>query len=198
MWQCIKVIFKHKQSNLNIYSTDTAKVIVQTITLMNHQFAQTYSLMKSIKVLGDKGRPVPHKEIKQLHDCISFKLILIKELLSMEKRQAMESHIFLTEKKDWKINARTCTDRITQGKYTNQEEAATPIAITGSHLITAVIDAKCQTRKKYHDHQHPKQICSNRYQERAKQQTNNHENEKNTCQHVGWHITSKLLGFCPI
>jgi hypothetical protein len=67
---------------------------------MNHQFAQTYSLMKSIKVLGDKGRPVPHKEIKQLHDCISFKLILIKELLSMEKRQAMESHIFLTEKKD--------------------------------------------------------------------------------------------------
>ena len=54
----------------------------------------------------------------------------------------MESLIFLTEKKDGRIKARTCTNGSTQQNYTNCDEAASPTAMTESHLITAVIDAK--------------------------------------------------------
>jgi hypothetical protein len=54
----------------------------------------------------------------------------------------MESLIFLTEKKDKRVKARTCTNSSTQQEYTNQEEATSPTAMTESHLISAVINAK--------------------------------------------------------
>ena len=109
---------------------------------MNYQFAQTFSLNKGIKEFGNKGYQAAHKEMKQLHNRIVFKPILIEELTSIEKRKAMESLIFLTEKKDGRIKARTCANGSTQQNYTNQDEAASPTAMTESHLITAVIDAK--------------------------------------------------------
>jgi hypothetical protein len=120
---------------------DSAKVIANTITTINHQFAQTYSLMKGIKEFGDKGRQATHNKMKQLHDRIVFKPIAIEELSAIEKRRAMESLIFLTEKKDGRIKARTCTNGSTQQEYTDWEEASLT-AMTESHLITAVIDAQ--------------------------------------------------------
>jgi hypothetical protein len=71
-----------------------------------------------------------------------FKPIAIKELSTLERRRAMESLIFLTEKKDGRIKARTCANGSTQQEYTDREEATSPTAMTESHLITAVIDAK--------------------------------------------------------
>ena len=124
------------------YSTETAKVIARTINAMNHQFAQTYSLSKGIKTFGKKGRKAAHEEMKQLHDRIVFKPIKVEELTAVEQRQAMESLIFLTEKKDGRIKARTCANGSTQREYTKRNEATSPTALTESHLITAVIDAK--------------------------------------------------------
>ena len=54
----------------------------------------------------------------------------------------MESPIFLTQKKDGRIKARTCANGSTQREYTSRYEAASPTALTESHIITAVIDAK--------------------------------------------------------
>jgi hypothetical protein len=56
---------------------DHAKVIANTIMTINHQFAQTYSLMKGIKEFGNKGCQATHEEMKQLHNCILFKPIAI-------------------------------------------------------------------------------------------------------------------------
>jgi hypothetical protein len=124
------------------YSIETAKVIALTIDAMNHQFAQTYSLTKGIKTFGEKGRQAAHEEMKQLHDRIVFKPIKVEELTAVERRRAMESLIFITEKKDGRIKARTCANGSTQREYTERDEAASPTALTESHLITAVIDAK--------------------------------------------------------
>jgi hypothetical protein len=52
------------------YLIKTAKVIAQTISAMNHQFAQTYSLIKGIKALCNKKCQAVHKEMKQVHNCI--------------------------------------------------------------------------------------------------------------------------------
>jgi hypothetical protein len=124
------------------YSIETAKVIALTIDAMNHQFAQTYSLTKGIKTFGEKGRQAAHEEMKQLHERIVFKPIKVEELTAVERRRAMESLIFITEKKDGRIKARTCANGSTQREYTERNEAASPTALTESHLITAVIDAK--------------------------------------------------------
>jgi hypothetical protein len=118
------------------YSIETAKVIAQSILTMNYQLSHTYSLFKGIKEFGNKGLQAAHEEIKQLHDCIVFKLYLV------EQRCAIESLIFLTKKKNGRNKVRTCANGSTQCEYTKCNEAASPMEMTESHLITAVIDAK--------------------------------------------------------
>jgi hypothetical protein len=98
--------------------------------------------MKGIKAYGDKGCPATHELMKYLYNCIVFKSIAIEDLVTINKKRAMESLIFLTKKKNRKIKARTCTNISTQCEYTDQNKAASPKAMIESHLITAVIDAK--------------------------------------------------------
>ena len=59
-----------------------------------------------------------------------------------EKQRAMESLIFLTEKRDGRIKARACANGSSQREYINREDATSPTAATESILITATIDAK--------------------------------------------------------
>jgi wyosine [tRNA(Phe)-imidazoG37] synthetase (radical SAM superfamily) len=95
------------------YNIDTAKVIAQMINKMNIQFVQTYSLAKGIKAFGAEEHQAAHEEMKQLHNHVVFIPLLVEELTQIEKRRAMESLIFLTEKKDGRIKARTCANRST-------------------------------------------------------------------------------------
>jgi hypothetical protein len=88
-------------------------VIAKTINELNHQFAQTYSLKRGVKEFGERGHKAAHKKMKQLHNRVVFIPILIEELTHVERRRAMESVSFLTEKKDGRIKARTCANRST-------------------------------------------------------------------------------------
>jgi hypothetical protein len=54
----------------------------------------------------------------------------------------MESLIFLVEKRDGRVKARTCANGSTQRAYTERDDAASPTALTVSIVITATIDAK--------------------------------------------------------
>jgi hypothetical protein len=135
------------------YSIETARVIAMTMChmaemLLNpkgktaHQFVQSYSLMKGLKKFGRKGREAAYKEMKQLHERVVFKPIKVAELTEQEKRRAMESLIFLVEKRDGTIKGRTCANGSTQREYMDRDEAASPMAMTESIIITGVIDAK--------------------------------------------------------
>jgi hypothetical protein len=80
-----------------------------------------------------------------MHSCIVLKSILITELLSINKRCATESLIFLNNNKYGRIKSKTCTSRSTLCNNTNHKEVASPIsptAMTDSHLITIVVDTK--------------------------------------------------------
>jgi hypothetical protein len=124
------------------YNIDTAKVILQMINKMNMQFAQTYSLAKGIKAFGADVHQAAHEKMQQVHDCVVFIPLLVEELTPIERKRAMESLIFLTEKKDGTIKAKTCANGRTQREYTNCNKAASPTAMTESHMITAVLNAK--------------------------------------------------------
>ena len=106
------------------------------------QFVQSYGLMKGLKKFGEKGRKAAYKEMKQLHDRVVFKPIHIEELTELERKRAMESLIFLVEKRDGTFKGRTCANGSTQREYTDRDEAASPTAMTESIIITGVIDAK--------------------------------------------------------
>ena len=59
-----------------------------------------------------------------------------------ERKRATESLIFLVEKSDKLIKARTVANGSTQRPYTPKEEAASPTVATDSIFVTATIDAK--------------------------------------------------------
>jgi hypothetical protein len=68
-------------------------------------FLQTYSLKQGIKKFGKQGIKAAHKEMKQIHDRVVFEPISIEEMMMLERKRAMESLIFLTEKRDETVKA---------------------------------------------------------------------------------------------
>ena len=67
---------------------------------------------------------------------------MIEDLTEEEREKAMESLLFLNEKRNSMIKACTCANGSTQQGYIRKEEAASPTVSTDSVLITGVIEAK--------------------------------------------------------
>jgi hypothetical protein len=105
-------------------------------------FLRTYSLKQGIKKFGKPGIEAVHKEMKQIHDRVIFEPIRIEEMTILERKRAMESLIFLTEKRDKTVKARVCANGINQRAYMSREEASSPTAASEAIIITGVIDAK--------------------------------------------------------
>jgi hypothetical protein len=99
-------------------------------------------LNAGIKKFGQQGKDAANKEMRELHDHIVFEPIDVNELTGQERYRAMESLIFLVEKRDNTVKARTCANGSTQQKYMGRDKAASPTASTYAILNTAVIDAK--------------------------------------------------------
>jgi len=87
-------------------------------------FLQTYSLKKGIKQFGDRSKIAAHKEMKQLHDRAVFEPIRLEDMTQLERKRALESLIFLVEKRDGRVKARTCANGTTQREYITREEAS--------------------------------------------------------------------------
>ena len=100
---------------------------------------------KGINKFGSKGKDALCKELSQLHNREVFKSILFEDLSEREKTRAMNSLIFLTEKRYITIKAKACANGSSQCKYINIDEAANPTVTTEALLATAVIDAKQNT-----------------------------------------------------
>ncbi len=145
--QCHIITQAHEATE---YTREEAILIAMIMCMINkkwqakeaQQFAQTYSLKKGLKVLGKKGEDAVYDEMKQLHDRTTFEPTRVEDLTPTEKQRAMESLIFLAEKRDGTAKARTCANGSTQRAYTPKEEAASPTVMLESIFITGVIEAK--------------------------------------------------------
>ena len=122
------------QSNIETYAseytTKFAKIMCQLDdSLWNKTFrpymAQTYSLMKRIKKIGEKAKDTIKKEKLPLYQRNMFKSMHIISLSNNDKNKAKESVIFLTEKNNKILKARTCASgRIQRGYYSKQDTAS--------------------------------------------------------------------------
>ena len=74
------------------------------------QFVQTYSLKKGLTKFGQKGYDAAMGEMRQLHERTCFKPINVSNLTHVERRRALESLIFLVEKRDGRIKGCGCAD----------------------------------------------------------------------------------------
>jgi len=106
------------------------------------QFVTTYSLKKGIDKFGENGRQAALKEMKQLHDRGCFTPVKVESLSATERKRALESLIFLTEKRDGTVKARHCANGSTQREWMSREEVSSPTVSTESTMLTAVIEAE--------------------------------------------------------
>ena len=70
--------------------------------------------------------------MSQLHERAVFQPICIANMTQAERKKAMESLIFLVEKRDGRVKAKTCANGSTQCAYTEHDEAASPTAMAES------------------------------------------------------------------
>jgi hypothetical protein len=110
-------------------------------TITGVQHLVTYSLNKGIKKFGQRGRAAAEKEMRQLHDRDCFRPIDVNSLNQQEKQRALESLLFLVEKRDGTIKARTCANGSVQREWMSREDVSSPTVSTESTLLTAVIEA---------------------------------------------------------
>ena len=120
---------------INEHMAKTPKVIHGT------QCVITYSLKKGIQKFGEKGKQAALKEMKQLHNRECFKPIRKESLNPTEHKQALESLIFLTKKKNGVVIARHCANGSTRRGYMSWEEVSSPTVSTKSTLLTAIVEA---------------------------------------------------------
>ena len=107
-----------------------------------HQFVQTYILKQGIKKFEKRGTEAEYKEVKQLHERIVFEPVKIESLKKIERKRAMGSLIFLTEKRDGRVKARVSTNDSIQRSYIPKDDELSSTATTESILITGELEAK--------------------------------------------------------
>ena len=103
--------------------------------------AEQYSINKGIRLFGDRARESVKKELRQLHDYVTYVPVHPEELTKEQKQQALASLIFITEKRCGKIKTRACVNGSTQRDYIPKEATASPTVMNDSVQITSAIDA---------------------------------------------------------
>ncbi len=82
------------------------------------------------------------KELAQFNVYDVFKPLYVEKLSDKDKSKALALLIFLKEKRDGKIKARSCANGSVQREHVAKEEAAAPTVALESVFVTATIDAK--------------------------------------------------------
>ena len=63
-------------------------------------------------------------------------------MTNREKKRALESLIFLVEKRDGRVKGRTCANGSVQRDWVDKKDASSPTAYMESIMLTATIDAQ--------------------------------------------------------
>lgn len=116
-------------------------MVSTTAITHGQQHVITYSLKKALDKFGSKAKESANQEIRQMLDRKCFKPIHKTNLNEIERKRAMESLLFLSEKKDGTIKSRFCANGSTQRDYMTREETSSPTVSTEAILITGAIEA---------------------------------------------------------
>ena len=99
-------------------------------------------LNKAIKKFGVWASDAALNEMKQLLDCKCFVPIHADTLTPGERKQIMESLLFLMQKHDGTIKARHCANGSIQWNWISSDDMASLTIFTESVLLSTVIDAE--------------------------------------------------------
>jgi hypothetical protein len=100
------------------------------------------SMKAGMKRWGKEARDAVHSEMKQLHFRDTFQPVHYRDLDEQERKMLLESHMFLKQKRDGKIKARTVAGGNKQRDFISKEDSSSPTVATEAVLLTCIIDAE--------------------------------------------------------
>ena len=113
-----------------------------TFACVTHTVMTQLSMKAGMKKWGPAGEGAVSKELSQLHYRDSFEPLNPKKLTKEERDAALESHLFLKQKRDLSIKGRMVAGGDKQRGTIEKEKASSPTVATESVLLTATIDAE--------------------------------------------------------
>jgi hypothetical protein len=140
-------LFHQKTDDEKEYSVMEAQVMVFTMCQFNErlkrtrkevgkQFLVIYSLKNAIHNYRKKEYDAALQEMRHLKERRCFIPISQDELKAMEKKQAMDSLIFLTEKKNGSIKAKHCANGSMKRSFNYKEEVSSLTVYTELTLLS--------------------------------------------------------------
>jgi hypothetical protein len=100
-----------------------------------------YSLKAGLRQFGQRGDTAVKKELLQFHTMSCFKPRDIRSLTREDRRNALSSLMFLTEKRTGAVKARACANGSIQRSHIAKEEAAAPTVSSDAIFVQATIFA---------------------------------------------------------
>jgi hypothetical protein len=111
-------------------------------TLVAHIVIVQYSMKVGMKQFKQCGEDAVSKELSQLHFRDTFEPINPKDQTNEERKEVLESHLFLKEKRDATVKGRMVTGGNKQRGTIEKLDASSPTAaLDESVLHTAIMDA---------------------------------------------------------
>lgn len=99
---------------------------------------------KGVELFGDKVNVAVQKELREFHDLETYKPILESDILLKDKKDALESLLFIVEKRNSNIKARKVADSSKQRTYAvyNKVDGSSRKIITKGIFMTGVMDTR--------------------------------------------------------
>ena len=101
-----------------------------------------YTLDAGLRQFGDEGETAVTKELRQLNKYTVFEPLDAKSLSETEKKGALSLLIFLEEKRNGTVKARSCANGSVQQNHVAKEEVASPTVALELVFVTAAINAR--------------------------------------------------------
>jgi len=130
------------QCYLHKRRTRTQRLNPRTNKHKKHCHVIQHNLNKGLKKFKQAGYEAAKGEMQQLHERDCWSPINVNTLTPTERKKALESLIFLVEKRSGKIKARHCADGSKQRKWMSADDTSSPTVMTESILLTATIEAE--------------------------------------------------------
>ena len=104
---------------------------------------QQFSLKAGLKHFEKKSEEAVTSELTQMHDMHTHEAIDPETMTRQQKSEALNSLIFLTEKRNGTIKSRMCGDSSKQRRHPGykKEDSASPTVSLEGVLLTAAIEA---------------------------------------------------------
>ena len=130
--------FNMDEENLRPFTKEDAILHVLGVIMI-----QTFSLKKGLEKFGEDGEKSVMKELQQHHDMETYHPVDPKTLTYEQRREALQSLIFLTEKRTGEVKTRSCADGSKQRRRPGykKEDNASPTVANEATMFMAAINA---------------------------------------------------------